>query len=74
MKIIYAGFEVPILVLLKIQVFWDVLSHQMVVLSVVKDQNALTFRGMHIDPEDGGSIVCLKLQELLIQQHIVTSQ
>lgn len=46
----------------------------MVVLSVVKDQNALTFRGMHIDPEDGGSIVCLKLQELLIQQHIVTSQ
>jgi len=29
---------------------------------------------MQNDPEDGGSVVRLKQQELLIQQHSVTSQ
>lgn len=73
MKIIYAGFEVPILVLLKIQIFWDVLSHWIVVPSFQKDHNAVTFRDMQIDPEDGGSIVHLKRQELLIQWHSIAS-
>jgi len=73
MKIIYAAFDVPILVLLKIQIFWDVLSHWIGVPSVLKDHNALTFRDMQIDPEDGGSIVRLKRQELLIQRHSIAS-